>query len=127
MIFRNLYIEDKDNEIAFIIYNYFKSIEKTWPIAWNDLNTVGNILPKSNAFKAFMRYLKLLYVEITGNDIGKIVSIEEFAKHFSSYKISDADFTSGNFLPGSGGESKFYKILIKEITINDLKEKENNP
>lgn len=120
--FRNLYIEDKDNEIAIIIYNYFKGIENTWPLAWNDLTTVGNILPKSNAFKAFMRYLKTLYLALSGDQIGKRISVEEFTNHFKSYNISDSDFTSGNFLPGSGGESKFYKILTKEITISDLKQ-----
>ncbi len=121
--FRNLYIENKDNEIALIIYNYFKSIENTWPIAWNEINKNGNILPKSNAFKAFMRYLKPLYLELSGTEIGKIISIEEFTNHFSSFNILDSEFTSGNFLPGSGGESKFYKVLMKEISINDLKEK----
>lgn len=120
---RNLYIDNKDDQIALLIFNYFKSIENTWPIAWNDLNTVGNILPKSNAFKAFMRFLKPLYLKLTKKNIGKIISIEEFSEHFQSYNILDSDFTSGNFLPGSGGESKFYKILTGEININDLKVK----
>lgn len=119
--FRNLYIDNKDDKIALIIFNYFKSIENKWPIAWNDLNTVGNILPKSNAFKAFMRFLKPLYLGIVQKEIGRIATIEEFSNHFRTYEISDSDFTSGNFLPGSGGESKFYKILTKEIIIDDLK------
>lgn len=119
--FRNLFIEDKDNDIALIIFNYFKSIEKKWPIAWNEVDTIGNILPKSNAFKAFMRYLKTLYLSIVGNEVGRVVSIEEFSTHFDSYIINDQDFTSGNFLPGSGGESAFYKILTKQLQISDLK------
>ncbi|WP_181304094.1 DGQHR domain-containing protein [Rufibacter sp. XAAS-G3-1] len=119
--FRNLFIDGKDSEIAVILYNYFKSIEERWPTSWNDQNTVGNILPKSNAFKAFMRFLKHLYLEIAGNDIGRIVSKSEFAKHFSTYDIKDEEFTSGNFLPGSGGESSFYKVLTKQKTIAELK------
>lgn len=121
--FRNLYIEDNDDKIALIIYNYFKSIENTWPIAWREVNTIGNILPKSNAFKAFMRFLKPLYLELVGENIGNVISMEEFTKYFQSYKIEDSDFTSGNFLPGSGGESKFFKILTREISISDLKKK----
>lgn len=121
--FRNLFIENKDDEIALILYNYFKSIQRTWPTAWEAVNIVGNILPKSNAFKAFMRFLKPLYLKLTNADIGRIVSIEEFSLYFKTYDIVDSDFTSGNFLPGSGGESKFYKILTKEISIDDLKQK----
>ena len=119
--FRNLFIEEKDNDIAIIIYNYFKSIENKWPIAWSQVETIGNILPKSNAFKAFMRFLKEIYLHIVKDDIGRIVSIQEFYKHFETYDIEDVDFTSGNFLPGSGGESAFYKILTKQININELK------
>lgn len=121
--FRNLFIEEKDNDIALILYNYFKSIEKTWPNSWNNLTTIGNILPKSNAFKAFMRFLKPLYLEIVGNDIGRIVGTDEFYNHFKEYNITDNDFTSGNFVPGTGGESSFYKILTKQIDISELKSK----
>jgi len=119
--FRNLYIENREMEIALILYNYFKAIQTTWPDSWNDLATVGNLLPKSNAFKAFMRYLKVLYPQLV-NKIGDIVTMEKFREHFSSYKIDDLDFSAGNFKHGSGGESTFYKILTKEITIQDLKE-----
>jgi hypothetical protein len=119
--FRNLFIEEKDNDIALILYNYFKSIEKTWPNSWNNLTAIGNILPKSNAFKAFMRFLKPLYLEIVGSDIGRIVSADEFYNYFKEYNITDNDFTAGNFVPGSGGESSFYKILTKQIDISELK------
>lgn len=119
--FRNLFIEERDTDIGIIIFNYFKSIEKKWPHAWNEIDTIGNILPKSNAFKAFMRFLKPLYLEIVGVNIGRIVEISEFFDHFNTYNIKDEDFTSGNFLPGSGGESAFYKVLTKQIEISDLK------
>lgn len=121
--FRNLFIEEKDNDIALIVYNYFKAVEMRWPKSWNDLNTVGNILPKSNAFKAFMRFLKTLYIHLAEENIGRVISVDEFLNHFNTYDIKDDDFTSGNFLPGSGGESAFYKVLTKQISIGDLKRK----
>ncbi|WP_288460846.1 DGQHR domain-containing protein [uncultured Chryseobacterium sp.] len=121
--FRNLFIEEKDNDIALIVYNYFKAVEMRWPKSWNDLNTVGNILPKSNAFKAFMRFLKTLYINLAEENIGRVISVDEFLNHFNTYDIKDDDFTSGNFLPGSGGESAFYKVLTKQISIGDLKRK----
>ena len=119
--FRNLFINQKDNDIALIIFNYFSAIQKTWRQAWQGKNVEGNILPRSNAFKAFMRYLKKIYVELANTDIGRIPTINEFQTAFSKIKVSDEDFTSGNFKPGSGGESAFYKLLIGETSIHDLK------
>lgn len=119
--FRNLFIDERDNEIALILFNYFSSIKTQWPTAWESKDIEGNILPRSNAFKAFMRYLKVIYVQIAGKDIGIIPPITEFLKYFERLSIKDADFTTGNFSPGSGGESAFYKLLIGEKTIKDLK------
>lgn len=119
--FRKLYIENKEKEIALILYNYFAAIKHTWPNAWEDVNRIGNILPKSNAFKAFMRYLKELYITLSGGDFNMVISLNMFLNHFKSYDITDEDFTSGNFLPGSGGQSRFYKLLTREITISELK------
>jgi DGQHR domain-containing protein len=119
--FRNMFIGEKDKNIALILFNYFTSIQNKWPIAWTELNKEGNILPRSNAFKAFVRFLRLAYITIVKNEIGRIPTVEEFRKILNKVNASDNDFTSGNFRPGSGGESAFYKLLIGEKTIQELK------
>lgn len=119
--FRNLFIDEKDTDIAVILFNYFSAVKTLWPTAWAGITTEGNILPRSNAFKALMRYLKTVYLSIVGNDIGRIVKIDEFVTAFSHIQVADNDFTSGNFKPGSAGESDFHKLLTGEKTILDLK------
>ncbi|MBB5647646.1 DGQHR domain-containing protein [Pedobacter cryoconitis] len=119
--FRNLFINEQDNDIAIIIFNYFKSVQEVWPIAWNSKDQEGNILPRSNAFKALMRFLKIVYLQLVGDEIGRIPTIEEFRVVFSNLSVADGDFTSGNFKPGSGGESAFFKLLMGQLTIQDLK------
>lgn len=119
--FRNLFIEEKDNDIALILFNYFSAIQSIWSQAWEGKDVEGNILPRSNAFKAFMRYLKKAYIDLTINEIGRIPTIDEFKSVFSHINATNEDFTSGNFKPGSGGESAFYKLLTGETTIQDLK------
>jgi len=119
--FRNLFIEKKDTDIALIIFNYFTAIEETWTEAWAGKDVEGNILPRSNAFKAFMRYLRKAYVDLVGLDIGRIPSVEEFKNVFVNINVTDQDFTSGNFRPGSGGESAFYRLLTGATTIQELK------
>lgn len=120
--FRNLFIDERDDDIALILFNYFSAVQETWRQAWNGRNVEGNILPRSNAFKAFMRYLREVYVDLTHGKFDRIPTIEEFRGVFSQIAVSDEDFTSGNFKPGSGGESAFFKLLKGEITIQDLKE-----
>jgi hypothetical protein len=119
--FRNLFLNDKDDEIAIILINYFGSIRELWPLAWDAIDEVGNILPRSNAFKAFMRYLRTIYIQIVGSNIGAVPTVQQFKDAFSHLEVYDNDFTSGNFKPGSGGEADFYKLLRGEKTIQELK------
>lgn len=117
--FRNLFIQKKDTDIALILFNYFSAIKEKWSNAWAGREVEGNILPRSNAFKAFMRYLKRIFVDY--DYIGTIPTISQFKTAFDHITATDDDFTSGNFKPGSGGESAFYKLLVGDITIQDLK------
>ncbi len=119
--FRNLFIEDNDFDIAEILYNYFEAVRIKWPDSWNAVGT-KNLLPKSNAFKAFMRYLKEdVYIELVGEDnIGKIPSVSDFEPFFENVRLSDSDFNSQNFIPGGEGQATFLKILRDEIKLDEF-------
>jgi len=119
--FRNLFIKGRDLDIAEIIYNYFKAVEKKWPQSWQSTHTVGNLLPKSNAFKALMSYLLIdIYPSLAGDNYERIPTIEEFYQYFEPINLDDSDFTVHNFAPGSGGQSAFLKMLRREITLEDM-------
>lgn len=119
--FRNMFIAGKELDIAELLYNYFKAVEKKWPKSWNAVEATGNLLPKSNAFKALMRFLKDdVYLEIAEDDIGYVPSVEEFYPYFKPIKVRDQDFTTSNFAPGSGGQARFLKMLRREISLEDM-------
>lgn len=119
--FRNLFIEGRDIDIAEIVYNYFKAVETKWPESWNATNKVGNLLPKSNAFKALMSYLLIdVYPSLAGDNYGTIPTTEEFFQYFKNIKLEDSDFTVNNFAPGSGGQAAFLRMLRSEITLQDM-------
>ncbi len=121
--FRNLFLDGREVDITEIIYNYFKAIEKKWPESWGATEKVGNILPRSNAFKAFMIYLREnVYHSLAQGDFEKIPSIDEFYACFSHIQLQDADFTTRNFAPGSGGQSTFLKMLRGEIKLEGMLE-----
>lgn len=122
--FRNLFIDEKDTAIAITVYNYFRCVQQKWPDAWEAINQEGNILPRSNAFKALMRYLKIIYPAVVQNIFdGPVPSPDDFNVEFSKINVSDHELTSANFSPGSGGESAFFKLLKGEVTIQELKDK----
>jgi DGQHR domain-containing protein len=121
--FRNLFIEGNDLDIAEIVLNYFGAVKRKWPKSWEAIHEVGNLLPKSNAFKALMKYLKdNVYLDAVGNDIGRVPTIKEFYKYFESNEFQDEDFITRHFAPGSGGQSTFLKMLRGEISIEDMVE-----
>ena len=121
--FRGMFIRERDIDITEIIHNYFSAIREKWPRSWEAIDKKGNLLPRSNAFKAFMRYLKDdVYLNIAGSDIGRIPEINEFAPYLRNMSLTDEDFTTRNFAPGSGGQSTFLKLLRGQITAKELLE-----
>jgi hypothetical protein len=123
--FRNMFIDGKEVDVAEILFNYFGAVKAKWPQSWENLRRSSNLLPKSNAFKALMKYLKDdVYCQIVGKDFGKIPSQKEFSRYFTELEVSDDDFTTRNFAPGSGGQSTFLKMLRCEISIDDMENDE---
>jgi DGQHR domain-containing protein len=110
LIFRNLFIESKEAEIAKIIWNYFSAIKNKWPDAWGS-NEKGNILPRTNGFKAFMRLLPIVYLQIFYKNDEIIPSINDFSETIGLIDLVDSDFSTSNFKPGTEGESSLFKRI----------------
>ena len=120
-IFRNLFINELDDDIGKIIWSYFAAVKKRWPTVWDDLDengklVAGNILPKTNGFRALMRFLRPAYLAST-DQIGSRVTADEFGKIFSKIKLEKTDFNIEKFPPGTSGESR---LLIQLLTDSGL-------
>ena len=97
--FRNLFIEEQDVAIAKILNNYFSAVKQRWPIAWEDRGK-GNILARTNGFRAYMRAFRNLYVDMChGEQIGQIFGVGKFLARMTAVTISDADFNTQNYAP----------------------------
>lgn len=111
LFFRNWFIENKDNEIANVIWSYFSATKERWPIAWQDKT---KILSKSTGIIALMRFLKDLinYIGLENN-----ISKETFHLYLLKVKLSDDEFTNENFKSGGVGQSDLYKKFKSDIGI----------
>lgn len=119
--FRDMFLdgEEQDFSIADNVDNYFRAVRDKWPKAWADTSRKSGILPKTNAFRAFMRHLKDVYPDLA-KIYGRVVPVEGYAQALASIELKDGDLTTRNFKPGSGGEADFYKVLAGKAQPEDL-------
>jgi DGQHR domain-containing protein len=113
LIFRNLFIDKKDIDITLTIWNYFVAIKKKWPVSWEGINISGNILPRTNGYRALMRFLRPVFLLIDGKN--QIPTIEQYQKVINRIQIKDTDFTTEKYLPGTSGESLLFNDLMSEF------------
>jgi DGQHR domain-containing protein len=110
LLFRNMFIEEKDLEIVDILWNYFQAARSRWPMAWNSLER-GEILSKTNGFRALMRFLRPVYLSLV-QKIGEVPKQEQFSRVFGRMDMTEEQFNIENYVPGTSGEAALFKALI---------------
>ena len=113
---RNLFIDEKDGEIAEIIWEYFAAVREVWPDAWNRVKP-DMILNRSTGFIALMRLFRDAYRSY--GLIGEIVPRDFYKQLFRKSSLVDSDFNKQNFVPGSTGQSDLYARLRSETGLGD--------
>lgn len=114
--FRNNFIEEEDDKIAQVIWNYFLAVSKRWPTAWNEIK-VDMILNKSTGFVALMKFLKNVYLSF-GN-VGDVPSVKDFSGIFDKIDMADSDFNKQKYLPGGSGQNDLYKDLLNKSGLSN--------
>lgn len=109
LIFRNMFIENRDLDIAETIWNYFDAVKQRWPIGWEEAGR-GHVLTRSTGFRGFMRFLRPAYLYCTAP--GTIVENKKFLAIFEKINLKDDDFSVERFKPGTGGETALYQDLM---------------
>ncbi|HEX8470097.1 MAG TPA: DGQHR domain-containing protein [Brevundimonas sp.] len=116
LVFRNLFIDEKDLVIAENVNNYFLAVSERWSTAWWAAGT-GIILGRTNGFRALMRFLPMAYrYSLTS---GEVVSKNAFALLFEKIRVDDIYFNSERFSPGSGGESSLLQFIKDQLPFVD--------
>jgi hypothetical protein len=91
-----------------------------WPKAWEETRKKSSILPKTNAFRALMRWLRDVYPFLSDMEGVNVVSPISYLNALVAVKLEDADLTTKTFKPGSSGESAFYKVLSGKAPPEEL-------
>ena len=113
LLFRKWFIEGNDQQIVRQIMHYFEAVKRRWPDAWKSTDR-GNMLPRTNGFRAFMSFLRPAYNELRHDDFVKMSSFLELLKQVS---LEDKDFNTQKYVPGSTGERALFHDLMEQTNL----------
>lgn len=115
-IFRKMFVEGKDLDIALTVHEYFAAVRERWPMAW-DATGLGYVLNRTNGFRALARFLRPAYLHYT---MGKeVINRRQFGEILRKAKLKDDDFTTDNFPAGTSGEAALFNQLMVECGFRD--------
>jgi len=106
---RPLWLDDNpDDKIHMVMREYFKAVAARWPEAWAGLQ--GFMLCRTNGIRALLRAFPVALGDAT---ISQDVVRERFRAFFAEQTLQNDDFTPIEFYPGTGGETKLYRRLVR--------------
>jgi DGQHR domain-containing protein len=116
--FRHLWIKERDTDVARILIDYFNAVANKWPTAWKSREK-GDVLARTNGFRALMRLLKNVYLHLRPtDDLSKaLVSEDQFRRMLDRVSLKDDDFTTEKFPPGTSGEKRLYDALKEQARV----------
>jgi len=112
LVLRRFFLEGREVDLAELIWNYFDAVRTRWPEAWK-VGGTGQILPRTNGFRALTRFFSDAYNHISLP--GEVVPSRLFLDIFKRSDLQDNDFNTENYLPGTSGETRLYHDLLKTL------------
>jgi|SRR5579864_5360711 len=116
--FRNMFVEERDLEIADIVFNFFDAVRERWAEGWIS-GAQGIMLNRTSGFKALMRYLHPAYLYL--GTPGDVISKQAFAKLLEKVRLKDNEFDVETFKPGTSGEALLYETLRAQSGLQSVK------
>ncbi len=111
-----MFIDERDIDIGRVIVNYFGAVRERKPIAWENREK-GQILNKTNGFRALMRILGPAYRHIALP--GNVPSERKFFSLFEQVGVSDDHFNTDEYPPGTSGEATLRSDLFEWLDLED--------
>lgn len=106
---RNLFIEEHDEIIVDVLWDYFGSIRSHWSEAWASTEP-GKIIKRTNGFRAFMNVFGRAFREVGGNNKHQPVA-SDYEEIWKESSLEDESFSREVFLPGTSGERGLTRAL----------------
>jgi DGQHR domain-containing protein len=108
LIFRNMFIDERDAEIARVLWNYFGAVEDRWGEYWREVRA-GYVLNRTTGFRGLMSFLRFAYLHLAKP--GGVPSREQFNQVFARIRLDGSNITPDQFPPGTAGQVKLREML----------------
>lgn len=115
-IFRGMFINGRDIDIAKSVDAFFRAVRNKWPEAWDAFGK-GYVLNKTSGFRALMRILRLVYLDQCA--VNDVLRIDQVEKVLGRSTIPDAQFSTEVYKPGSSGEAQLFRDLRDACGLTD--------
>jgi DGQHR domain-containing protein len=115
LVFRKMFLQDRDDEITKTIFNYFKAVSLKWPTAWDTIEP-GLVLNRTTGYRALMGFLPFLIFRL-GYD--QVLTVDNFTRILSQVNLLDEEINTENFKPGSSGEAALRQRLMNATGITE--------
>lgn len=111
LIFRNMWIDEKDEDIAMVLWNYFGAVDGRWGEYWRE-PFPGNVLNRTTGFRGLMQFLRYAYLDVTKP--GEVPSRERFDEIFARVRLKGSEINPDEFPPGSSGPKRLRERLCAQ-------------
>ena len=103
LIFRNMFVDERDGNIARLLWNYFSAVEVKWGKYWREV-TSGVVLNRTTGFRGLMQFLPYAYTSFARPE--GIPDKEQFDEIFARVTIEGQDINPENYPPGTSGPAR---------------------
>lgn len=115
LIFRNMFLSERDADIARVLWNYFGAVEDKWGEYWR-LVRKGYVLNRTTGFRGITLFLPYAYLSIARP--GGVPSREQFGQVFARVSLHGRDITPDNFPPGTSGQTRLRDQLLSQTGLS---------
>lgn len=115
VIFGNMFLDEKDANIARVLWNYFGAVEDKWGDFWREVNR-GYILNRTTGFKGLMQFLRYAYLGLAMP--GEVPSRDEFSQLFKRVNLTGEQFIPDNYPPGTSGPTRLRDQLLSQTRLS---------
>lgn len=111
LIFKNMFLDEKDEDIAMVLWNYFGAVEGKWGSYWRE-PIPGNVLNRTTGFRGLMQFLRYAYLSVAKP--GEVPTLEQFNQIFARVRLEGWEINPDEFPPGSSGPKRLRERLCAQ-------------
>lgn len=113
LVLRRLFVDDRDDDIVTVIWNYFNAVSTKWDVAWNEVRP-SHILNRTNGYNALIRLFGDIFLDASPTTL-TVPTSGDFLRYFENIPFDSDHFTTSNYQPGTSGSTQLYKDLLEFV------------